>query len=497
MPARIIWSLVVATLIAATFVAASLFVGGDRRVLVIGETTDAHHRLEMSCETCHGAPSFADAAEAVQTVNKACRNCHDDELDDADDSHPHSKFRNPIMAAYWEKLDARLCTTCHIEHRPEITGDSAVTVTLDFCRACHSEGDQDVRADRPSHAAVTFDTCASAGCHNFLDNRALRGLPRQARQYAVARGFAHPRAFCTWPWSRAHDRSSPLPGRCPGTRRRACRSRVPRRLVAFGTPTRGVAFGVVAFGTPTRGVPFGTPTRRRQLHRLSRHGGPVRDTHPPTSTAPAVTPRGRVRGVAFGTPTCGVAFGTPTRRARVRDTHPPTSTAPGCHATNAADDATLAELAAHWIDAPPMAVCVDCQRVQARTFALGRHGMRGHPKIAKPRDPQRALSDLELEGLMPDAVVARFTDPCPVAHDRRGSAASDARGRSGSITWTAAVVTSPTTSTRGMPPWTPARRATPIHIPARTSKVPTTPSGARNLPARPQPEQASVARPAT
>ena len=31
MPARIIWSLVVATLIAATFVAASLFVGGDRR----------------------------------------------------------------------------------------------------------------------------------------------------------------------------------------------------------------------------------------------------------------------------------------------------------------------------------------------------------------------------------------------------------------------------------------------------------------------------------
>ncbi|MCE2459720.1 MAG: ammonia-forming cytochrome c nitrite reductase subunit c552 [Pseudomonadales bacterium] len=57
----------------------------------------------------------------------------------------------------------------------------------------------------------------------------------------------------------------------------------------------------------------------------------------------------------------------------------------------------MAELAAHWSDAPPMAVCVDCQRVQARTFALGRHGMRGHPKIAKPRDPQRALSDLGLE----------------------------------------------------------------------------------------------------
>ena len=125
-------------------------------------------------------------------------------------------------------------------------------------------------------------------------------------------------------------------------------------------------------------------------------GGRVGDTHP----------RGRVR------------------RGRVRDTHPPGSRSghppadvncTGCHATNAADDATLAELAAHWIDAPPMAVCVDCQRVQARTFALGRHGMRGHPKIAKPRDPQRALSDLGLEAQRVDHWALRRTPNHPDA----------------------------------------------------------------------------------
>ena len=93
----------------------------------------------------------------------AVRKCREDELKAADDGHPRKKFRNPRMAAYWEKLDARLCTSCHVEHRPEITRPGAVTVAMDFCVACHSEGDQDVRRDRPSHAGLTFDTCAA--CH--------------------------------------------------------------------------------------------------------------------------------------------------------------------------------------------------------------------------------------------------------------------------------------------------------------------------------------------
>ena len=57
------------------------------------------------------------------------------------------------------------------------------------------------------------------------------------------------------------------------------------------------------------GVPFGTPTRRRQLHRLSRHGvafGGSRSGHPPA-------------GSRSGHPPAGLAFGTPTRR---RQLHP-------------------------------------------------------------------------------------------------------------------------------------------------------------------------------
>ena len=77
------------------------------------------------------------------------------------------------MALYREKLDARLCTACHVEHRPEITRAGAVTVAADFRVACHAEGEQDVRAARPSHAGLAFDTCASAGCHNYHDNGAL------------------------------------------------------------------------------------------------------------------------------------------------------------------------------------------------------------------------------------------------------------------------------------------------------------------------------------
>ena len=96
-----------------------------------------------------------------------------EELRAADDSHSTKRFRSPRMAAFREKLDARLCTSCHVEHRPEITRASAVSVAMDFCVACHSEGEQDVRKNRPSHAGLGFDTCASSGCHNYHDNRAL------------------------------------------------------------------------------------------------------------------------------------------------------------------------------------------------------------------------------------------------------------------------------------------------------------------------------------
>ena len=161
------------TLLAAAYMAATMVVGGDRRPLLVGRTTDAHHQIEMACETCHAAGPFAGAAAAEQALNETCRNCHDDELNAAGDSHPRSMFRNPRMAAYWAALDARLCTSCHAEHRPEITRTGAVTVAMDFCVACHSEGEQDVRLERSSHAGLAFETCATAGCHNYHDNQAL------------------------------------------------------------------------------------------------------------------------------------------------------------------------------------------------------------------------------------------------------------------------------------------------------------------------------------
>jgi len=168
----IVW-LVGLGLLGAACVAATMVVGGDRRMLLVGRTTDAHHQIEMTCETCHAASPFAGTAAAEKALNGACRSCHEAELTAADDSHPRKTFRNPRMAAFLERLDARLCTSCHVEHRPEITRAGAVTVAMDFCAACHSEGEQDVRRNRPSHAGLAFDTCASAGCHNYHDNRAL------------------------------------------------------------------------------------------------------------------------------------------------------------------------------------------------------------------------------------------------------------------------------------------------------------------------------------
>ena len=150
-----------------------MLVGGDRTPLLIGETTGVHHQFEIACETCHAAEPFSTPKKTAKKLNKTCLTCHKDELKASNDSHPRKKFKNPRMADYWEKIDARFCTSCHIEHKPEITRTGAVTLAMDYCVACHSEGDQDVRKNRPSHAELSFDSCATAGCHNFHDNRAL------------------------------------------------------------------------------------------------------------------------------------------------------------------------------------------------------------------------------------------------------------------------------------------------------------------------------------
>lgn len=138
--------------------------GDDKRVFLPGQTTHGHYQIEMACATCHSEP-----LGGGEVLQDACMNCHGEELKIADDSHPKSKFTNPRNADRVEKLDARKCITCHTEHKQEITGAMGVTLPDDFCFKCH----QDVAENRPSHEGLAFPTCATGGCHNFHDNRAL------------------------------------------------------------------------------------------------------------------------------------------------------------------------------------------------------------------------------------------------------------------------------------------------------------------------------------
>ena len=44
-----------------------------------------------------------------------------------------------------------------------------LSLPSDYCVTCHSE----VGQERQTHAGLGFETCATVGCHNFHDNRAL------------------------------------------------------------------------------------------------------------------------------------------------------------------------------------------------------------------------------------------------------------------------------------------------------------------------------------
>lgn len=144
--------------------ASSTLFAPARALLLPGQTTHGHHQIELACESCHARPFGG--REALQ---EACVGCHGAELKAANDTHPLSKFTDPRNADRLERLDATLCVTCHVEHRPALAGPMGVTLAGDFCFHCH----QDVAKDRPSHAGMAFDTCNSAGCHKYHDNRAL------------------------------------------------------------------------------------------------------------------------------------------------------------------------------------------------------------------------------------------------------------------------------------------------------------------------------------
>ena len=151
--------------------------GADRRVFQPGPLTDGHHQIEIACERCH--TPFGGVRQ------EACLDCHAAELEAALDSHAASIFDDPRNAADLNRIDVRACITCHTEHRPEITAAMGVTLPADFCAPCH----ESVAEDRPTHRGLSIDTCASAGCHNYHDNRALY------EDFLVEQGDSGPETF--------------------------------------------------------------------------------------------------------------------------------------------------------------------------------------------------------------------------------------------------------------------------------------------------------------
>jgi hypothetical protein len=161
----VIWALWLSTLLAvAGWYGYRLYAGEELQAFNPGPLSAGHHQLEQACGACHVSP-----LGGGEVLQKACVNCHGDELKAARDAHPQSKFTDPRNADRLAHLDARYCLACHVEHAPERTQPMGVTQPDDFCVHCHA----DIAEDRPSHQGMSFDTCASAGCHNYHDNRAL------------------------------------------------------------------------------------------------------------------------------------------------------------------------------------------------------------------------------------------------------------------------------------------------------------------------------------
>ena len=155
---------VLATLALAVYLGIQLVAEPLKQDFLIGETSHGHYQIELSCNACH-----TEAFGGTEMIQNTCVDCHEDELKAAMDSHPKSKFTDPRNADLVDILDARYCVSCHVEHNPDVLHPMGVSLQTDYCVQCHL----DIGDDRPSHENMEFDSCASAGCHNYHDNTAL------------------------------------------------------------------------------------------------------------------------------------------------------------------------------------------------------------------------------------------------------------------------------------------------------------------------------------
>lgn len=167
MSAKALWSAaILVTVLVGGYLGYSLFASTPatqfgKALFLPGKTTQGHYQIELACSACH--------KPFQGTPQQACVECHGEALKAAEDVHANRKFADPRNAAMLKQVDAVRCATCHREHKPEQVRAMDVTLPDDFCFACHD----DVAKERPSHRDFDRKNCASAGCHNYHDDKAL------------------------------------------------------------------------------------------------------------------------------------------------------------------------------------------------------------------------------------------------------------------------------------------------------------------------------------
>lgn len=357
-----LWCLwLAATLAGGATLASKMYISGDRSALLIGQSSSAHHQIELACDACHTSDFFASEKTVNKNMNKACLSCHKDELEVSNDSHPVKKFRDPRNISRREILDALYCVSCHVEHKPEITTVSVVTVPADYCSACH----QDIADERPSHTDLGFETCASSGCHNYHDNTALY------EQFLVKHGQT--------PWLFEPHKNT-----------LAAAARKPHDIeTALGSSDPILAMAELLSKNEESAASDEVSNKANELL--------DQVLNAPDATAPA---------------TYLTAEAT---EQWARSLHAKSGVnCTACHLPkplNSEESVDLVLMESAWIEKPGIDSCQSCHKKQTSTFTNGKHGMRLHSKLPSVRHTDN--SDFWSK-IMPTVIADKPLEPMRV-----------------------------------------------------------------------------------
>lgn len=137
------------------FISLSIFFFSAKRVFFLpGQTSNSHHLIESSCNSCH------QPFKSVPDNN--CNNCHEKDL--AQDSHSEAKL---LASKENKQLEFRKnCRDCHQEHTGKLR---PITSKKEFCYSCHKT----TIVEKENHRNFTVSSCWSSGCHNYHNNSEL------------------------------------------------------------------------------------------------------------------------------------------------------------------------------------------------------------------------------------------------------------------------------------------------------------------------------------